>query len=136
IVASAVRLLGAYTGVLTRVEGDQLVLAALTSTDDTGDIALRAGFPQSLHAEGGHAQVIRDRAPLNVADAHTDPRLPEATRARARVRGYRSSIVVPLLRHDEAVGVLSVSRREPGGFPRGESALLPALRHPAALPLG
>src|SRR6266542_3368832 len=70
IVASAVRLLGAYTGVLTRVEGDQLVLATLTSTDDTGDIALRAGFPQSLDSEGGHPQVIRDRAPLNVADAH------------------------------------------------------------------
>src|SRR5262249_13780831 len=36
IVTSAVRLLGAYSGILTRVEGDQIVLAALTGTDNTG----------------------------------------------------------------------------------------------------
>src|SRR6185503_9431291 len=32
IVASSVRLLGAYGGALTRIEGDQIELAALTST--------------------------------------------------------------------------------------------------------
>ena len=81
IVASAVRLLGAYSGALTRIAGDQIELAALTSTDDAGDAATRARFPQSLHSEGSHAQAIRDRAPLNIADAQTDPRLPEAARA-------------------------------------------------------
>ena len=124
IVASAVRLLGAYTGALTRIAGDQIELAALTSTDDAGDAAVRATFPQSLQSEGPHAQVIRDRAPLNIADAQTDPRLPEAARACARVRGYRSWVVVPLLRHDEAVGTIAVTRREPGGFTDDEIALL------------
>src|SRR5438093_7129082 len=81
ILASAVRLLGAYSGALTRIAGDQIVLVALTSTDDAGDAALRARFPQSLHSEGAHAQVIRARVPLNVADAHTDPRLPEFSHA-------------------------------------------------------
>ena len=42
IVVSAVRLLGAYSGTLTRLAGDQIELAALTSTDDAGDAALRA----------------------------------------------------------------------------------------------
>ena len=92
IVASAVRLLGAYTGALTRIAGDQIELAALTSTDDAGDAAVRAAFPQPLQSEGPHAQAIRDRAPLNIADAHTDPRLSEALRASARVRGYRSLV--------------------------------------------
>ena len=124
IVASAVRLLGAYTGMLTRIAGDQIELAALTSTDDAGDAALRASYPRSLHSEATHAQAIRDRAPVNIADAHTDPRLPEAVRARARVRGYRSQVVVPLLRHDEAVGAISLTRREPGGFTDDEIALL------------
>src|SRR5262249_44598804 len=45
ILASAVRLLGAYSGVLTRIAGDQIVLAALTSSDDAGDAATRALFP-------------------------------------------------------------------------------------------
>jgi len=124
ILGSAVRLLRGYSGVLTRIAGDQIELAALTSTDDAGDAATRALFPQSLQSQGAYAQAMRDRAPLNIADAHTDPRLSEARHAYARVRGYRSWAVVPLLRPDEAVGTISVTRREPGGFTDDEIALL------------
>jgi len=124
IVASAVRLLGAYSGLLTRVASDQIELAAHTSTDDAGDAAARAFYPQSLRSEGTHAQAIRGRAPVNIADAHTDPRLLEAQHAMARARGYRSQVVVPLLRHDEAIGAIAVTRREPGGFTDDEIALL------------
>jgi GAF domain-containing protein/anti-sigma regulatory factor (Ser/Thr protein kinase) len=124
IVASAVRLLGAYSGLLTRVAGDQIEIAAITSTDAAGDAALRARYPLSLHSERTHAQAIRDRAPLNIADAQTDPRLPEAQHATARARGYRSQAVVPLLRHDETVGAIAVTRRDPGGFTDDEIALL------------
>jgi GAF domain-containing protein len=135
ILASAVRLLGAYSGVLTRIAGDQIVLAALTSSDDAGDAATRALFPQPLQSElskagqwdkmaAGYAQTIRERAPLNIADAHTDPRWPETARAYARVRGYRSWVAVPMLRHDGAIGTISVTRREPGGFTDDEIALL------------
>src|SRR5262249_21499363 len=91
IVTSAVRLLGAYSGLLTRVEGDQIVLAALTSTDHAGDAALRAIYPMSVQSGGvGHAQVIRDRQPFNLADAHSDARLSETGRAAYRSRGSRS----------------------------------------------
>ena len=131
ILTSAVRLLGAYSGVLTRIAGDQIELAAFTSTDDAGDAVVRAHFPQSLQSEevansavGPHAQAVRDRAPLNFADAYTDPRLPEGVRAAARARGFRSTVVVPLLRHDEAVGTIAVSRRELGGFTDDGIALL------------
>src|SRR5437016_14504246 len=37
ILTSAVRLLGAYSGALTRIAGDQVELAALMSTDHAGD---------------------------------------------------------------------------------------------------
>jgi GAF domain-containing protein len=124
IVASAVRLLRGYAGALTRITDGQIELAALTSTDDAGDAPTRALFPQSLQSGVTHARAIRDRAPLNIADAQTDPRLSEAMHAYAPVRGYRSLVVVPLLRHDEAVGTIGVSRREPGGFTDDEIALL------------
>jgi GAF domain-containing protein len=124
ILASATRLLGAYAGLLTRRAGEQIEIAALTSTDEAGDAALRAAFPHSRHSEGGHAQVIRDRAALNVADAWIDPRVPEAVRAAARARGNQSLVIVPLLRHDEGVGAIGVTRRDPGGFTDDEIALL------------
>jgi GAF domain-containing protein len=124
ILGSAVRLLGAHTGAVTRIAGDQIALAALTSADDGGEAALRARFPQPLHSEDPHAQAIRARVPFNYADAQTDSRWPEAARAYARLRGYRSAVVVPMLRHDEAIGSIGVNRREPGGFADDEIALL------------
>src|SRR5262249_21421459 len=74
---------------------------------------------ESVHAEG-----IRARAPLNFADVLTDPRVLEELRGIARATGYRSLAVVPLLRQDEALGTIAVTRRAPGGFTDDEIALL------------
>ena len=125
IVQSAVRLLGAHSGVLTRLDGDRIDVAALTSTDPAVDVGLGGFFPQSLQTSGGpHPQALRGRTPLNVADAQADPRLPDGVHAWARLRGYRSQAIVPLLRQDEGIGTISVTRAEPGGFTDDEIALL------------
>src|SRR5206468_2729997 len=42
----------------------------------------------------------------------------------ANVLGYRRLVVVPMFRHADAVGAISVTRREPGGFTDDEIALL------------
>jgi GAF domain-containing protein len=124
ILSSAVRLLRGYSGVMTRIVADHIELAAFTSVDDAGDASLRAVFPHSLKSETAHARAIRDRAPINIADAQTDPCSPEAVRAAARARGYRSWVTVPLLRYDEAIGTIAVTRREPSGFNDDEISLL------------
>src|SRR5215831_1003397 len=123
IVESALRLLKGYGGTLTQLTGDHLELGAVTSIDPAGDTALRARFPQPLAVEGPHTYTIRKRVPLNIADAHSDPRFP-TLHVLSRVRGLRSQVVVPMLRHDEAIGTISVTRREPGGFTDDEIALL------------
>ncbi len=89
-------------------------------------MTLRPGLPfrNPSVPEAVHAQTIRNRAPLNIADAHTDPRLPEASHTYAQIRGYRSQGAVPMLRHDEVVGAIAVARREAGGFTDDEIALL------------
>jgi signal transduction histidine kinase len=122
IVQSAVRLLQGYAGAITRVVGDEVQLAALTSTDAAGDAALRTRFPRPLTADNIHARVIRDRTTINVVDVENDVRFPGQMVARAR--GFRSWVGVPLLRHDEAIGTISVTRREAGGFTADEIALL------------
>jgi signal transduction histidine kinase len=124
IVASAVRLLMAYSGAMTRVEADQIVLAALTGIDDAGAAAVRSLFPQPLQSLGPYARAVLAGAPFNSADLQTDARVPEFARAAAQARGFHSWVVVPMLRHDEALGTISVARREPGGFSADEIALL------------
>src|SRR5262245_21768279 len=124
IVESAVRLLRGYTSTLARIADGQIALVALTTSDPGADAALRARYPQPLDSDEGYGQTIRGRTPLNIGDAHTDPRLPDAQRASARLRGFRSLALVPLLRQGDAIGAIGVSRREPGGFADDEIALL------------
>jgi signal transduction histidine kinase len=124
ILSSAVRLLRAYSGTVTRIEGDQIELAALTTTDDSGDASLRALFPQSVTSEKPHGRAILQGGPINIADAQDDQKISEAVRASARARGYRGWVIVPLLRHGEALGTISVTRREAGGFSDREINLL------------
>jgi two-component system, NtrC family, sensor kinase len=133
IVRSAVRLLGGHSGLLTRVVGDQRDLGAFTSTDPAAAGVLSATYPRPVNSPGAHGQAIRDRAPVNILDMHMDLRLTEAGREDARVGGYRSMVVVPLLRQDEAIGALAVTRREPGGFTDDEIALLQTFADQAAI---
>src|SRR5262249_60112285 len=116
IAESAVRLLRGHTSTLARIADGQITLVALTTSDPGADAALRARYPQPLDSDEGYGQTIRGRAPLNIGDAPTDPRLPHAQRASARLRGFRSLAVVPLLRQAEALGPIRASRRGPVGI--------------------
>src|SRR5262249_5818911 len=124
IVNSAIRLLRGYSALVTRVDGDQIELAAYTSTGAEGDAVARATYPAPLQSRNAHGQVIQAGTMLNIADAQTDARLPEASHAFAGARGFHGQVVLPLLRHDEALGAIGVARREPGGFTDDEIALL------------
>src|SRR5262249_9678321 len=119
IVDSATRLLNGRSAVLSRIVDDRIDLAAYTHTDAAADALLEPIFPMPLHSSGSDIRPIRDRVigqrtPYNVADVETDPRVGERGRASARARGYRSQLVVPMLRDNEPIGTLAVTRRESG----------------------
>src|SRR6266545_967291 len=124
IVRSAVRLLGGFSGAVLRLVGDDLHLAAITSTSELGDEAIRRRFPLPLADTPVQAQVVRERAPSVVSDMEVDPRVDAEMRPVARARGYRSMLQVPMLREDTPLGLISVTRREPGPFADEEIALL------------
>jgi signal transduction histidine kinase len=124
ILASALRLVGGYSAGLTRIVGNQIILEAITSTDPAGDAVRRAMYPQPLDSDHLHGRAIRNRVPLNLADAQEDLEFPESVRVAARARGFRSAVAVPLLRKDEPLGAISVTRREAGGFTDNEIGLL------------
>ena len=124
IVQSGARLLHAHSAVLTRVVDDHLELGAFTLTKGDSEAVLRPHFPMSLQSPSTHTWAVRNRAPLNVADIESDARLPDGARSIARARGYRSQLVVPMLRRDDVVGTISLTRRETGGFRDDEVVLL------------
>jgi GAF domain-containing protein len=114
IVNSAVRLVGGHSSIVSRVVGDELHLAAFTSLGSERDDAIKGVFPRRLDEHPTFAEPVRSKEPLSVADTDADPRLSEATRQVARSRGYRSFLLVPLVREGEAIGLIHVSRTMAG----------------------
>src|SRR5262249_11963570 len=124
ILGSAVRLLRAQNGTLTRLVGDQIELAALAAHEAASDAAGRARFPRPIQSAGAIAIAIRECRPINIIDVQFDSRAGEDTRAYARAAGLHSVVSVPMLRYGEAIGAIALGRREPGGFTDDEIALL------------
>ena len=124
ICESARSLLGGQSALVTRVASDRLHLAACTAGSVAGDEEIRKSFPVALSSSGIHSRVARTSTVAFRADIDAEPGVPQAIKTMARARGYRSILVVPMLRNGVALGTIGVSRAEPGRFPDSEVALL------------
>ena len=67
---------------------------------------------------------VLTRAVQHITDADTDPVWGQRFREEAQVRGFRSLVAVPMLRGDDVVGAIGVTRERAGGFLPVEIALL------------
>src|SRR5262249_3255090 len=135
IVASSLRLMDGHSAALTRLVGNQLHLMALTSTDPSGDQLLRSRFPRPAAEVGSlHDKVIQSEAPCFVSDTEADdPLVKPSYRELARSRGFRSNLIVPLVRKGVVLGTLSVTRVAPGRFSEHEIALLQSFADQAVI---
>ena len=134
IVRSAARLLGGYSANVLRVVGDELQLAALTSISEAADAETRAGFPVLLAGAGVARHAISTRRPYIVADVETDPLVTPRLRYTARLRGFRSMLMVPMVHQEEhPIGVITVTRQSPGGYSEDEVALLQTFANQAVI---
>jgi GAF domain-containing protein len=125
VARSSMRLLGALSASVSIRAGDMLQLGAFTSTSKTGDQAVKNLFPLSLkdNRDTILAQSVLKAVPAQVGDAQGSRRRPRL-RAVAQRRGFQSIIAVPMLSKGVAIGTLSVTRREAGGFSDHEVELL------------
>jgi two-component system NtrC family sensor kinase len=124
IVQSGLRLLGGYSSILLLVRDDQFHLAAFTSTGPQGDESVARLFPVSVEAEPLLQRTVRERCPVVIEDIETEPGFTDKMRQMIRMRGWRSSVQIPMVRDTNVVGLIAITRREPGRFAADEITLL------------
>ncbi|MEH2605672.1 two-component system NtrC family sensor kinase [Bradyrhizobium sp. AZCC 1588] len=114
IAASAKRLLGGFSTTVLRFIGDELHLVAYTPINPEADEALKSSFPRPL-AEFPTFALVRNGETIQFPDTEAEA-VPPKNRELARLRGFRSVLFAPLMNQGSPVGIISVTRAEPGAF--------------------
>jgi two-component system, NtrC family, sensor kinase len=114
IAASSNRLIGGFSTAVLRFVGDVLYLAAFTPANPKADAALKSSFPRPL-SEFPPFMLVRDGETQEYIDTEAESVHP-LLRDLARLRGYRSMLFTPLMNGDKPIGMISVTRKEPGSF--------------------
>jgi two-component system, NtrC family, sensor kinase len=115
IAERSTRLVNGLSTAVYSLIGDMVHLMAFTPISPDADAMLRAAFPTPL-ANMGWGEAIGKGKLAFVADAEIDLVTRPYQRQLARLRGWRSWMGVPLLRDRNPIGVITVTRIEPGRF--------------------
>ncbi len=124
--AAAIRLCGAKTGGLSVRRGDTLEFVALVGqTPEFERWQLSAPLPLERGVLIAHA--VLDRQPVQIVDVMATDAYKagaEVERAVVDLGGHRTILHVPLMREDEAIGVLTVSRSVAEAFTERQIGLI------------
>ena len=124
IVQSAMRLCdGRYSGVY-RFDGEIIHLVAQNHDRPEVVAAWAERYPCPPDRGSAVGRTILDRSIQPMDDAQNDPRQSEDSRALSRKLGYRSYLVVPMLREGRPIGAIRVARAEARAFTDKQTALL------------
>jgi GAF domain-containing protein len=123
IAENARRLLRGYGGLVVRFDGQLLHVAGMRSGSGRSEDEIRARFPMPPSQDNFTGAVIFDRDVKQIADIETDDRW-VSLREHARRQGWRANLGVPMMHNGQPIGVISVVRREPGGYSPQEVELL------------
>ncbi|HSQ20475.1 MAG TPA: GAF domain-containing protein, partial [Blastocatellia bacterium] len=112
IVGSAKRLLGGFSAAVFRFKGGIAHLEAITPTNPAADAIMRSSFPRPVSDFHSFAMAYTGK----IVQTPDTEALLDDIRDIARARGFRSMLIAPLLREGAPIGLISVTRVEPGSF--------------------
>src|SRR5262249_4110137 len=124
ILASSVRLCGAIGGAVLRLDGEQVRVGAFSSSQLSAeaDRWYRTRYPRPLGRQTPADRAMVDRTIVHIPDTEAEPS--EQQRGVSRAFGFRSLLVVPMLKADSALGAIAVYKAAPGPFASAEIDLL------------
>ena len=125
IVQSGLKLFPDAAVAVALPDDGQVNLAAIANLDPGHAQEWKKRFPFPLTREYMHSLAILDRRIVDVPDAEQHPDASLAVGIRNFLQsGYRAITIMPMLRGDAAIGVISVVRRAPGPLTEKQVVLL------------
>jgi len=126
IASSAVRLCDAlYSGVY-QSDGDLIRMVAHHQIPPRALEEFSLVYPMRLsEASGPVGRAIQSGSTLHIPDALNDPAMPPYVVRIAQVLGYRSQLVVPMIRQGTCIGAISIVRTEVRPF---SNAIIPLIQ--------
>ena len=109
------RLVNGLSTAVYRLVDDTAHLMAFTPVSPEADAALQALFPLPI-SQIGWSEAISKGETYFLVDAEVEFATLPSMLELARLRGWRSSLAVPLMRERRPIGVITVTRVEPGRF--------------------
>jgi signal transduction histidine kinase len=120
IVKNAARLCQSVLSAVYRREGEHVHLVAYDQFSAESVAAVRKAYPAPLTSNNLISVAIRERRVVHEPDVLVSGGYSELQ----RTSGYRSILVVPMLRDEVAIGAIAVMRLEPQLFPKAQVELL------------
>ena len=120
IVKNAARLCQSVLSAVYRVDGEAVHLVAHDHFSPESVAAVRKAYPAPLTSPNLISVAIRESRVVHEPDVLVSGGYSELQ----RTSGYRSILVVPMLRDDVAIGAIAVMRLEPQLFPKAQVELL------------
>src|SRR5262245_3166670 len=117
IARSGVNVCGALGCVVLIVDDGMIRVAATHGVRPERLERFRRDYPMPLSAEIDTAQTIRQRCMFHLADIENNPNATAAEIENARLGGYRTRLMVPMVRGDRTLGLIAVTREDPLPFP-------------------
>lgn len=117
------RLVDAHSTTVLRIVGDMVEVAAFTSMGAEADKALLGSFPRPV-ATDPLLELVRDGQVMEISDSDSSLGIRAGVRAIGRARGFRSILLTPLNSEEGLIGLISITRREPGAFAEHHVQLL------------
>ncbi|MBB4379160.1 GAF domain-containing protein [Bradyrhizobium sp. Rc3b] len=131
IASSSKRLLDGFSATVLQFIGDELHLVAYTPTSPEADEGLKSSFPRKI-TEFPTFALVRGGETIQFPDSEAAD-VPQLNRDLARLRGFRSVLFMPLMNRGTPVGMISVTRAEPGAFAPDLVQLLQTLADQAVI---
>ena len=109
------RLTGGHSTAVVRIIDDLVELVAFTSVSPEADAVLQASFPRPVTAYPLF-ELVRGGQVVEIPDSESELGARTGARDIGRARGFRSLLLTPLRNEQGLIGLISVTRKEPGTF--------------------